>query len=535
MKIYKLDEFTESKEAAKLPAITASSTVDLADVMPIDIDKLSAFLPEDIRRLILDGDDLDHPIGSKGAHFPSRSEVVFAAGCGMARAGFDEMTIAGVFINESYKISASILEKKGRSKRYALKQARAVVMAVANALPDMARTGPRSTVRNTMVALRKLELRFAHDLFRRRNFVEGLQLEAFRGEITDDISAMLRRAILDDFGFDPGKEHVRDAVHMLCLENRFHPVRDYLAGLKWDGTPRLDNLFRDYFGAEDTALNRAFGRIMMVAAVRRVRHPGTKFDQIVVLEGAQGTGKSTAIAILAGPESHSDQDILTLDSKGQVEMLEGVWLYELGELEGLGRADVAKVKAFASRQTDRARMAYAYFREDRARECIFIGTTNDSHYLTDQSGNRRFWPVKTGRIDLEALRRDRDQLWAEAAHREASREPISLPEALWGNAAVEQAARTMRDPWLDILEKEPGQEASETTVRVSSAYLLTEVLQIEPGRQKPSDQTRLGVCMRLLGWDGPKRMRVDGHNVRGYERPKPEGWRTKSDAYKRSG
>lgn len=534
MKGYKLDDFTEFKEVPKLAAVTPGGTVDLAEVVPVDIDKLSVSLPESTRRLILDGDDLDHPIGSKGARYPSRSEAGFAACCGMARAGLDEKTIASVLINPAYKISASILEKRS-PKKYALKQARAAIMAVANTLPDMTKTGPRATLRNTLVGLRKLELRFAHDLFRRRNFVHGLQLEAFRGELTDDISAMLRRAILDEFGFDPGKEHVRDAVHMLCLENRFHPVRDYLAGLKWDGTPRLDALFRDYFGAEDTELNRAFGRIMLLAAVRRIRHPGTKFDQIVVLEGAQGTGKSTAIAILAGPESHSDQDILTLDSKGQVEMLEGVWLYELGELEGLGRADVAKVKAFASRQTDRARMAYAYFREDRARECIFIGTTNDSHYLTDQTGNRRFWPVKTGQIDLEALRRDRDQLWAEAAHREGAGEAISLPETLWQAAGVEQAARTMRDPWLDILEKEPGQEASETTVRVSSTYLLTEALQIEPGRQKPSDQTRLGVCMRLLGWDGPKRMRVDGHNVRGYERPKPEGWRTKSDAYKRSG
>ncbi len=174
-------------------------------------------------------------------------------------------------------------------------------------------------------------------------------------------------------------------------------------------------------------------------------------------------------------------------------------------------------------------MAYAYFREDRARECIFIGTTNDSHYLTDQTGNRRFWPVKTARIDLEGLRRDRDQLWAEAAHREAAGEPMTLPPELWETAAVEQAARTMRDPWLDILEKEQGQEANETTVRISSSYLLTDTLRIEPGRQKPSDQTRLGVCMRLLGWDGPKRMRVDGHNVRGYERPKPDGWRPKYD------
>ena len=158
-----------------------------------------------------------------------------------------------------------------------------------------------------------------------------------------------------------------------------------------------------YLGAEDTPLNAAIGRIVLIAAVRRVREPGVKFDTILVLEGEQGVGKSTVIRVLAGSENFSDQDILTLDGKAQMELLEGVWLYELCELEGLSRAETSKVKAFASRSVDHGRPAYARFKETRPRQCVFVGTTNDDQYLRDMTGNRRFWPVKVDKIDLEAL------------------------------------------------------------------------------------------------------------------------------------
>src|SRR5690606_5186613 len=143
------------------------------------------------------------------------------------------------------------------------------------------------------------------------------------------------------------------------------PVCEYLDSLDWDGTPRLSRWLTSYLGAEDTELNRAIGRLVLVAAVRRAREPGGKFDTIVVLEGRiQGEGKSTALAILAGRENFSDQDILALDAKAQMENVEGVWIYEICELEGMTRADVSKVKAFASRQEDRARPAYGRFREN---------------------------------------------------------------------------------------------------------------------------------------------------------------------------
>lgn len=533
MTTYRLDQFPELVEPEILPpkAPGGIEMPDASSIVPVSLDTLPTAVSADVRKLIEVGDDPDRPIGSGDARFPSRSEPVFAVACGLARAGCDPAAIAGILINPAYGVSSSILEKRG-PKKYALKQARAALLAVASGWPDTnAARQPRPTFRNTVVALQRLDIQMRYDLFRRRKMVGGHALEAFEGEVSDDICMVIRRLVIDDFGFDPGNEHVRDAVHTLSLERAYHPVRDMLNALVWDRVPRLDGILIKYFGAGDTPLNRAIGAITMIAAVRRVRHAGTKFDQILVLEGAQGTGKSTALTILAGPENHSDQDILSLDAKGQMEMLEGVWLYELGELEGLGRADIAKVKAFASRTADRGRMAYGRFRENRPREAIFIGTTNDSQYLSDQTGNRRFWPVKTGAIDLDALARDRDQLWAEAAQREAQNETIGLAKELWSDAAAEQAARTGRDPWLDILERERGEEGNGENVRVSSRHLIEDVLGISAAQQKPSDAKRVASIMKQLGWDGPKTLRMAGGVMRGYERPQPEGWHAKPKLY----
>ena len=150
-----------------------------------------------------------------------------------------------------------------------------------------------------------------------------------------------------------------------------------------------------------------------------------------MLEGPEGRGKSETIRILAGDDNFSDQTILPLHDKEQQEALQGVWLYEIADLTGIGRAEVEKIKAFASRTVDRARPAYGRSRVDRPRRCVFFATTNNETYLKSQTGNRRFWPIVTGQIDLDALRRDRDQLWAEAAEVEAKNNNLMLPASLW--------------------------------------------------------------------------------------------------------
>jgi predicted P-loop ATPase len=162
-------------------------------------------------------------------------------------------------------------------------------------------------------------------------------------------------------------------------------------------------------------------------------------------------------------------------------------------------------------------MAYARHAVTRPRQCIFIGTTNEEKYLRDQTGNRRFWPVKTETIDLEALRRDRDQLWAEAASLEAEGADIHLPRELWAEAAAEQSERLETDPWLDILIRAEGEVEGETE-RISTEQLFTSYLDLSKERMNQGHSKRLAMCMKALGWK-PAKFRQDGLTKRGYERP----------------
>jgi predicted P-loop ATPase len=272
-------------------------------------------------------------------------------------------------------------------------------------------------------------------------------------------------------------------------------------------------------GADDTPLNRAIGQKMLVAGVRRVLRPGCKFDFIVVLEGAQGTGKSTALRTLAGEDDFfSDQDIFHLDSKSQQEALRGKWIFEIAELAGLSRAETERTKAFISRTHDRARRAYDRNSIDQPRRCLFVGTTNDTNYLKDASGNRRFWPVKTGIIDMAALATDRDQLWAEAVAVEAAGEQLFLPDELCDQALVEQGERREDDPWLDVLADINGATHGDEQ-RVATKHVFDR-LELPPARQMRHDLLRLRDCMRRLGWTGPEKMRVNGETqaVRGFRR-----------------
>lgn len=379
---------------------------------------------------------------------------------------------------------------------------------------------------NTRLALIELGVRCRHDIFHDRKIVEGDVLENLGPELSDAICRALRDVILARYRFDPGTVTMQEAAERACEENRFDPVLDYLNSLRWDGQQRLDRWLVAYLNAEDTEFNHSIGRLVLVAAVRRARQPGCKFDQIIVLEGVEGTNKSTAIELMAGKENFSDQTILGIDDRAQMECLKGKWLYEIADLSGMAKSEVDAVKACASRTSDRARPAYGRYVCEQPRRCVFFATTNNDTYLKSQTGNLRFWPARTGRINIDALRRDRDQLWAEAVQVEASGASLALPERLWAVARIEQEKRQEQDPWDDLLagikgEICPTNDANDRDgyeERIASTQLLSGHLRLDASRIGDRELKRLGYCMRRLGWEGPKRMRIKGQLARGYSR-----------------
>lgn len=392
--------------------------------------------------------------------------------------------------------------------------------------PDTDRAGhPKVTCTNTRVAIGGLGVACALDVFHNKMLVGGQVIDQWAGELSDNALQVLRHLIRSQFGFDPGLPHVHDASVQLCLQSSYDPVLDYLDGLQWDGTPRVRHWLARYMGAQDSSLNQYIGALALIAAIRRVKVPGIKFDQILVFESHEGRGKSTAIEIMAGSDNFSDQSILTLDDKAQQEAMQGVWIYEIADMAGMSRADVERVKAFASRKVDRARPAYGRARIDRPRRCVFWATTNDESYLKSQTGNRRFWPVSCGGIDLESLKRDRDQLWAEAVvlEKKWGAAPLFLPEALWGAAKIEQDKRLERDPWDELLEHVKGHKVEIPTssgweFRISSRELMEQHLRLNPDKINAVTGRRLLFSMRRLGWDGPKPLRHEGVVYKGYTR-----------------
>ena len=361
-----------------------------------------------------------------------------------------------------------------------------------------------------------------YDDFHGRKLIGGHAIAVWAGQLSDAACYALRQAIIDKYNFDPGKDNVNDAAVELCIENRFDPVVHYLNDLEWDGIERVDGWMVNYLGADDTPLNRMIGKLTLVAAVRRARKPGCKFDHMTVLEGPEARMKSTVVLVLAGEDNFSDQTILTVGDKEQQELVAGVWFYEIPELAGMRKAEIEKVKAFITRTHDRARGAYKRHREDAPRRCIFIGTTNEDDYLKSQTGNRRFWPVQIGTIVIDALRRDRDQLFAEASVIEATGVALALPEKLWGDARIEQEKRLEPDPWDDILANTTGtiyHGIDDTREEWIKTRDLLSILDIDSKDATTYTYKRLKSVMRRLGWIDGRHYFGGQHQLRGYFRP----------------
>ncbi|MDY0299859.1 MAG: virulence-associated E family protein [Candidatus Cloacimonadaceae bacterium] len=247
---------------------------------------------------------------------------------------------------------------------------------------------------------------------------DGLPWEQMKGGWNDSDNAALKVYLSNKYGiYSPTK--TKDAILAVAAERSYHPIKEYLDHLpEWDGTDRVETLLIDYFNATDNSYTRAVTRKMMVAAVARIYHPGTKFDSVLILNGPQGIGKSTFFAKLAGDWFSDSLTLTEMKDKAGSEKLQGYWILELGELAGMRKTDVEVVKSFISRSDDKYRASYGVNVESHPRQCIIVGSTNaESGFLRDITGNRRFWPV---RISGDGKRKawqmsvyDVEQIWAE--------------------------------------------------------------------------------------------------------------------------
>lgn len=292
-----------------------------------------------------------------------------------------------------------------------------------------------------------------------------------------------------------GRETTHQAVDARASENAFHPVRDYLDALAWDGKERLDSWLTDYLGAEASKYTSAIGRMFPIALVARVYDPGCRADYMLVLEGPQGKLKSTACRVLGGPWfSDALPDVGV--GKDASQHLAGKWLIEISEMSALSRAENAALKAFMTRQVERYRPAYGRKEVVQPRQCVFIGTTNKEQYLRDETGGRRYWPVTCGQINIDALKCDRDQLFAEAVDR------YRHGEQWWPDAAFErehihqeQEARFEADPW-----EEPIAEWLRSRERVTVFEVARGALFKETGTIGTADRNRITAVLQRLGW-----------------------------------
>lgn len=308
-----------------------------------------------------------------------------------------------------------------------------------------------STIKNVVLILShdlRLTEAFYFDAFKERPIVSGdlpwVSLKDRTSTVwTDTDDSGLRWFLESEYKIDSISK-IRDAVDMAMLEKIRHPVREYLTGLTWDGTERMETLFIKYLGAEDSLYTRAVTRAALIGAVARIMRPGCKHDHMLVLVGPQGCRKSTTLAKL-GKEWFSDS-LFTMSGKDAYEQLQGYWIIELGEMAAARKSEVEQIKSFISKQSDNYRAAYARRTQDHPRQCAFFGSTNDDEFLRDATGARRFWPVvvdNTGRTMSDKLDENEvDQIWAEALEAFRSGEHWYLAEEAEAAAREIQAEHT---------------------------------------------------------------------------------------------
>jgi len=312
------------------------------------------------------------------------------------------------------------------------------------------------------------------------------------------------------------------AVAMAAYTNKFHSVVDWLESLPpWDGTDRLEYFLADCTGCRQSDYSMLVGLYFMIGMIARVYQPGCPMQYVMILEGEQGIGKSTFWRILAG-EWFQDTP-LNLDNKDAYLQLEGIWLYEIAELDSINRSGTSTVKAFITQNNDRFREPYGRRVVDWPRQVVFVGTTNHYEYFKDSTGNRRFWPIKALSINRTLLAGMREQLFAEALHRYRKGEPWHPTQEQENTYFIpQQDHRRIDDPWLNALPE----WLNNVDRRLINEFTALEILhdcfkvQIDKVDNYNQQAMRIARLMQELGWQ--KKRQASGDRKRVYVRPRSQ-------------
>lgn len=301
---------------------------------------------------------------------------------------------------------------------------------------------------------------------------------------------------------------LRAAIAVAAEQQRFHPVRDYLSGLKWDGTSRVARWLHIACGTPDDAYHTAIGSRFLCAAVRRVRRPGCKFDTALIFQGPQGIGKSMLVRCLFRARWFSDSLPHDLSNKDAMQGLAGKWCIELAEMEHILRTTSGASKAFLSRQVDFFRPSFEPTFIERPRQCVIVGTVNEDEFLNDPTGNRRYWPVRCTKADVDWVLENRDQLWAEAAMMEARGDVLYLDtDELRAAARIEQGEGHVVDIWSDAIAEYLRDKPHPITV----GQVLFHALNMPLKDHTKAAEARASGVLKQLGWG---KIRVMSNGIR---------------------
>lgn len=383
----------------------------------------------------------------------------------------------------------------------------------------------KSTYNNTLNILEvghDLKGLFGYNLFKD-------EVELIKHPVWDDITPLPRHVNDNDlmelknhlrtyYSYEPSTNILNEAVVSIALRNKYNPVKEYLTGLKWDGTARLATWLNYYCNAEESDYTRYIGQMTLVAACKRVDQPGCQYDYMLILEGDQGIYKSQMVHALGSPWC---KKIGLMDpDKETLELMRGCWIVEVAELEAFKKREIESLKAFITTQVDKARLAYDRRSREFPRKSIFISTINPGagNYLRDQTGNRRFLPVKVSDIKINEIRRDKDQLWAEAWHKYQNGFKVYMPKYIEDYAKQMQDERNSPHPWIETIEPWILDQIDKRNMFVTHKDIFNDALKLATDRNSQHVHSIIAEIMLHLGIQLSKKKKfLNGSSYRYYD------------------